>query len=191
MRYNLNGFTEPEFQRLDHLVKAVILSSGPVDTWHTIRRVTSDLNDLPKSYRDKVTRALELEGELLRAICSPSPNNDYEFDLWFNPAVLDNTSRFQATILHELCHGYIGVDKGHNDQWRRLYTRTLFHYHNQVAPIDHYISLVDLSNWRYTKRGKSETSRQFLKRINSDKTRWLQQADEERDRVRDIWKRMS
>lgn len=190
MKYNL-PFPEDDFTRADALVRATLLASGRIDVWNTVRRVTSDLNELPKFYRDKVTRSLELEGDMLRAAASPSPNNRLEFDLWFNPAVVDNGDRFRATILHEICHGYIGVEKGHTEQWRRLYARVLFHYHYTVASIDHWQALVDLSNWSYTKRGKSESTRDFLKRINADKERWVLQANEERDRVRDTWNRMT
>ena len=173
------------------MVRATILAQGRVDQWNSARRVTSDLEDLPKYYRDKVTRSLEQEGDNLRAATSPSPNNGTEFDLWFNPQHVENTPRFRATVLHELCHGYIGVGKSHNDQWRRLYTRVLCHYDATVAEIDCWPSLVDLANWRYTKRGRTEATKDFLKRINADKSRWLEQASQEADKVDGLWVKMT
>jgi len=189
LRYNLD-FPEDDFTKADSLVRATILAGGRVDTWNTLRRVTSDLNDLPKYYRDKVTRSLEMEGSLLRAACNPSPNNSMEFDIWVNPDVVDETDRFRATILHELCHGYIGVGKGHNEQWRRLHARVLYHYHYTVHTVDNWPALVDLANWSYTKRGKSETTKDFLKRIHTDKERWIRQADEDQQKVNDTWCKM-
>jgi hypothetical protein len=176
--------------RADALVRATILASGRVDQWNSPRRVTSNLEDLPKYYRDKVARSLVVEGQHLRAATSPSPNNQREFDIWFHPEVVGTNPRFTSTVLHELCHGYLGVEKGHNEQWRRLHARVLYHYHWTVGSIDHWPALVDLANWSYTKRGKSESTRDFLKRISADKDRWIRQADENQQKVNDIWCKM-
>ncbi len=190
MKYNLPGFPIEDFKRADALVRATLLAGGRVDIWNTPRRVTSSIEDLPKFYRDKVTRCLN-EGEMLRGASNPSPNNRHEFDLWFNPDIVGTTDRFQATVLHELCHGYVGVEKGHESPWRRLYARTLFHHHHAVAPIEHRSSLVDLANWSYTKRAKSETTAQFLARIHLDRAVWFDQAEHEHDRVKQAWTKMT
>lgn len=187
MKYNIDGFPEEDFTRADNLVRATILAGGKVETWNSVRRVTSDLRDIPKTYRDKVARELDVQKGLLRAACNPSPYNDHEFDIWVNPEVVGDSQRFRATVLHELCHGYRNVWEGHDVQWRRLHARVLFHYHYTVHSIDHWPALVDLANWSYTKRGKSESTGDFLKRIAADKEKWIKQAEEDQQRVNDLW----
>lgn len=191
MKYLLDDFPFEDFTRADALVRATILASGRVDTWNSIRRVTSDSLHLAKSDRDKVTRSIDENGERLRAATIPCQHSATEYDLWFNPDVVDDTGRFRATVVHELCHAYLGVECGHQERWRRLYARTLYHYHFAVEPIDHWHSLVDLANWTYTKKTKSESTNQFLRRIHGDKEKWIRQANEEFDRVADIWTRMT
>lgn len=179
-----------DFERIDAIVRATVLASGTVHTWNSPRRVTTDPMDLSKAHRVKVAEFLNQPGEI-RGVTFTCENNDYEFDIWINPAVVQaDNPNFRSTLLHELCHGYRGAGKGHDPAWRRLYARALFHYHYASYTIDHYISLVDLANWRYTKRGKTETSGDFLKRINHDRETWLRQADDEHEKVHDIWAKM-
>lgn len=190
MKYNLDGFPQRDFEWTDALVKATVLASGRVGTWNTVRRVTSDPMDLAKAHRVKVSELLAAPEEI-RGIAFTCQNNVNEFDLWINPGIVDSdNSNFRATVVHELCHGYRGTGKGHDPVWRRLYARSLFHYDAQVHTINHHSSLVDLSNWRYTKRGKTETTPQFLKRINADRDKWRAQAEDESEQVGTIWKRM-
>jgi hypothetical protein len=189
MKYFID-FPLEDFTRADALVRATLLASGRVDQWNSVRRVTSDPQHLAKSDRDKVTRSIDTNGERLRAATIPCQHSAYEFDLWFNPDVVDGTDRFKATVIHELCHVYLGVEFGHQERWRRLYARALYHHHFSVEPIDHWHSLVDLANWTYTKRSKSESSGQFLRRINGDKEKWIRHANDEHDRVAEIWNRM-
>lgn len=191
MKYLLHDFPLEDFTRADTLVRATILASGRVDQWNSVRRVTSDPAHLAKSDRDKVTRSVDTNGERLRAATIPCQHSATEFDLWFNPDVINMSDRFKATVIHELCHVYLGVEQGHQERWRRLYARTLYHYHFSVEPINHWHSLVDLANWTYTKRAKSESSSQFLRRINGDKEKWIRHANDEHDRVTDIWNRMT
>lgn len=190
MKYNL-PFPEQDFTELDALVRATFLASGRIDQWHSVRRVTTDIDDLERVRRPVVAQSLSEPGEI-RGFTFTSTYNPSEFDLWLNPSVVDTANpNFRATLIHELCHGYLGTKHGHDKVWRRLYTRVLFHYHHAVSPIDHHIALVDLANWRYTKRAKSENTAQFLKRINADRESWIVQASHEFDRVKDTWKRMT
>jgi predicted SprT family Zn-dependent metalloprotease len=191
VKYHLDAFPLEDFTRADSLVRATILASGRVDQWNSVRLVTSDLNRLPKSDRDRVASAASKDGTFFRACCLPCTHNQYESDLWFNPAVVDGSDRFRATVLHELCHVHVGVSAGHGDRWRRLYARVLYHYHFEVSPINHWHSLVTLANWSYTKRSRSESTGQFMRRINGDKEKWIRQANDEHDRVMEIWTRMT
>jgi hypothetical protein len=191
VKYQLDGFPLDDFTRADALVRATVLASGRVETWNSIRLVTSDLTHLPKSDRDRVASAASKDGTFFRACCLPCAHNEYEADLWFNPLIVDGSDRFRATVLHELCHVYLGVKAEHGDRWRRLYARVLYHYHYEVSPINHWHSLVTLANWSYTKRGKSESSGQLLRRINGDKEKWIRQANEEHDKVIETWTKMT
>jgi len=191
VKYNLNGFPQQAFTEADALVRATLLAGGRVDTWNTLRRVTTDEKDLDTIRRPVVARSLSEAGGV-RALTFTSTHNPYEADIWFNPDVVDEINHnFHATILHELCHVYLGTSRGHDKVWRRLYARVVFHYHHRVSPIDHHIALVDMANWRYTKRGKSETTGDFLKRINADRESWIIQASHEFDKVSETWKRMT
>lgn len=188
--YNLD-FPEEDFQNADKLVRAAILARGRVQNWNSLRKVTTVSRDVPTKHRHRIDEGLNSPTEVLHAITLVCPHNEYEFDLWINPVVVHPTKgNFRATILHELCHGYLGVARGHDSSWRRLYARVLFHYHTQVYAIDHYESLVTLANWSYTKRTKSETTSHFVKRIDLDKKIWLDEAKTEAQQVADIYARM-
>lgn len=190
MRYNLDNFPLEDFTRADALVRATLLADGRVDTWMSLRRVTTKVEDLETIRRPVVTRHLE-KGNI-RGFTFTATHNEHEVDLWFHSGWVDPVNpNFRASILHELCHAYLGTRKGHDKTWRRLYARCLFHYHHAVYPIEHHMSLVDLNNWIYTKRGKQETTNQFLKRINADREAWVIQASHEFERVKETWKRMT
>ena len=189
MKYNLDDFPLEDFTRADALVRATLMAAGRVDVWNTVRRVTTKVEDLETCRRPVVIR--HLEGNI-NGLTFTSTHNVHEFDLWFNPSwVNKDNPNFHATVLHELCHGYLGTHRGHDKTWRRLYARSLFHYHYAVSAIEHHVALVDMSNWRYTKRASSETTSDFLKRINADREAWVLQASHEFDRVKETWKRMT
>lgn len=191
MKYDVEGFPEVDFHQAKSLVRATVIASGNAGPWwNSPRRITSDHQSLPKAHRAKVADFLEQPGEI-RAVTFLSQNNDMEFDIWFNPELVKpEDPNFRATVIHELCHGYRGVGKGHDQAWRRLYAKSLFHYHHLVHTIEHHIALVDLTNWRYTKRGRTEKTGQFLKRINDDREIWLRQAYEELDQVQELWMKL-
>lgn len=190
MKYNLD-FPIEDFKRADALVRATLLATGRVETWNSVRRVTTETQDLERVRRPVVARSLSESGSV-RGITFQAQHSRYEFDMWFNPDVVaEGNPNFEATIVHELCHVYLGTQRGHDKVWRRLYARALFHYHYAVSPIEHHIALVDLNNWRYTKRGKTETTNQFLKRINAERETWVVQASEEFERVKEIWAKMT
>lgn len=189
MKYNLD-FPEQDFTKLDALVRATLLASGRVETWNSVRRVTTNIDDLERVRRHVVTQSLSTQGEL-RGITFASTHNGSEFDVWINPSIVDaDNPNFRATVIHELCHVYLGTKRGHDKTWRRLYARALFHYHHVVSLIEHYKALVDMTNWRYTKRAKSESTSEFLRRINTDREAWIVQAVSELERVEECWNRM-
>lgn len=190
MRYNLEGYAETDFLVADRLVRSVFMAPGRVDVWNSLRRVTTDPKDVSVHYRKEIYERAS-QTTHLRAACVPVSHNAYEFDLWINPAIVSSTDEpFKATLLHELCHGYLGSHKGHERDWRRFYTRTLYHYHRQVHPLEHLESLVDLVFWRYTNRVKDERTHEFLQRIRRDKQDAMTYAESEAYRVQQIFKRI-
>jgi len=190
MKFNLEGYAETDFLVADRLVRSVFLAPGRVETWNTLRRVTTEPKDVSALYRKEIyERSLDTQ---LRAACVPVEHNGYEFDIWFNPAIVSATDQsFKATIAHELCHGYLGTHRGHQRSWRRFYVRSLWHYNRQVEPISHLESLVDLMFWRYTKRMDGERTKDFLKRIRLDRDDTLAYAETESDKVAQIFQRIT
>jgi hypothetical protein len=165
MKYELD-FDVNEFKRIDRVVRATILANGRVNTWNSPRLVTTNNKALHKRHTAVCEEGANND---VRAICFRCTHNPHEFDIWVNPILTSHDVHYRVTLLHELCHGYIGPEKGHGGQWRRLFARALIHYSNQEHTIDFCSSLVDLANWTYTKRGRSETTDQFLSRIKRDK----------------------
>lgn len=191
MRYNIEGYAETDFLVADRLVRSVFMAPGRVEVWNSLRRVTTDPREVSSEYREEIYEQAN-SSALLRAACIPVQQNSYEFDLWVNPAIVSATDEpFKATLVHELCHGYLGTSNGHERPWRRFYTRALYHYHRQIHPLEHLDSLVDLVFWRYTKRGKDERTHEFLKRIRQDKQDAIAYAELEADRVQQIFKRIT
>ncbi len=191
MKYNLEGYAEADFLVSDRLVRSVFLSSGRGDIWNSLRRVSTDTKDVSPLYRREIHEKA-LGPAHLRAACIPVQHNGYEFDIWVNADIVSSTDEpFKATLLHELCHGYLGTHKGHERSWRRLYARTLYHYHRQIHPLNHIDSLVDLAFWRYTKRVEGERTKDFLKRLAQDKDDTMDYARAEEERVQRVFRRIT
>lgn len=56
------------------------------------------------------------------------------FKIWMNPELAPDSLLFEMTILHELCHGYLGPGTMHNRLWRRYYGVVLSMYSALVNP---------------------------------------------------------
>lgn len=178
MKYSLD-LPEEEFQRLNQTLRCTILANGRVDSWNSPRVVTTDLSKLSKRYRT----VCSTQGDGTNAICFTCDHNPHEFDIWVNPERDIRSESYRVTLLHELTHGYLGTTKGHNAQWRSLFARTLWHYSEHYYSLECLKSYVDLAYYRYTKRGKTESSKQFLERIQQDRDLTFKAAEREHSRV--------
>lgn len=159
MKYDL-AMARPDFDKADRLVRAVLLQSGRADLTAP-RLVTSDSKRLlpdNKAYLRDHTVSL--------GVCFQDGDN---FDIWISPSYIDPTKDLYIdTVLHELCHGYLGL-YNHNQRWKRFYGRVLYQYHALVKPID-IEGLITTALDRYTKQGQDESYPKYLARLDQEKT---------------------
>jgi hypothetical protein len=166
----------------------VILANGKQPYWREVRRVTHDTGRLTRINRNYIENR---GAETLDAVAFEQPNGD--FDIWVSPELDPETPYFHQTLLHELCHGYLGVLKGHNHLWKELYTRVLYHYNDLVEDLGDVTSFVNhILTWgKYNPRLKNESLDDFSLRRLQVQSRYLDQVLAERDKVADIYNRMS
>jgi hypothetical protein len=62
----------------------------------------------------------------LNGICSH--NGSGYFKIWLNPVMKPHSLLFELTLIHELCHGYLGPGKMHNAEWRAFYGKAVIMY---------------------------------------------------------------
>lgn len=55
------------------------------------------------------------------------------FDIWLTPNYTQDSDALRVALLHELSHGYGNV--GHDDNWRSVFNRSLYHYNHLVKDI--------------------------------------------------------
>lgn len=187
LKYDIPNFPVEAFMDADRLVRAVVLSNGRGAPIHFPRLVTHKRDtfdsDLPEYLK---TAGDGLDGQA-RGRGSQAP-----FDMWINPKLDTSTAIFHETLLHELCHGYVGTDHGHERNWRQFFSRAIWHYNELVSPV----SLspgkrVEAMLKTYTRRTKSEQDSDLGIRLAGDKILFQRDTKAEKGRIYDLFNRMT
>lgn len=161
MIYDLS-LSRGEFERANRLVRSVLLQSKQrrSQVSNYLHCATSNIELLAEENQEYVLSNPEVLGA--------SFAHDSRFDIWLSPAyyVVDNDI-YIDTLLHELCHGYLGVSTTcyHNQRWKRFFGRVLHHYHLVVRPLDLDMLRTTMLK-RYTKQGADENYVKYLNRID-------------------------
>lgn len=184
--YDLLGFDEQDFADADRLVRATLISQGRVPSQNRLVTITQDWGKLKRQDREyaKANNGTD-------AICFVGSRPE-TFDVWVNPNLNPDTAYFRETLVHELCHGYVGIAYGHRPRWRNFFARTLSHYDTLVSPVDMNSARRIEENFEfYTKPSKSESDEALGMRLFADQQSVMRDIVSEMHRVYDLFDRMT
>lgn len=132
MRYLLPDYDVNRFQLIDDLVRLCYFN--PLNNkwgypWNQLTQIGVTHDGLSES------NLLYIESNsdpvnTLNGVCFHGPE---DFKIWLNPDIDAGSLIFELTLLHELCHGYIGPVM-HGKTWRRYFGRVLILYGQLVDP---------------------------------------------------------
>lgn len=181
MRYDL-GLDREDFDKANRIVKAVLLRSGRAEVYAP-NLLTSDANQL-----NPIDQTYLVDNPESLGVCFKETNSN-TFDIWVTPAFRTNSDWYRTTVLHELCHGYLGLYV-HNHRWRRFFGRVLYHYQAIVQPIG-METLLPNAIRRDTEQGRDESWPKYLTRIEMEQTAIEKIAVDELDEVFDMYNRLT
>lgn len=120
MNYNLKILSYSDFQVFDAAVQACFDLSRRVYKTQLVS-VTDDWQDLPKEHHQYMQEKKSLGTTM------DETGNHQIFHTWVNPQFIRPSYKFYHTLVHELCHGYAGLQYGHAAHWRRWFYRVSWH----------------------------------------------------------------
>lgn len=128
MRYLLSDYDQERFNTIDDLVRLCyfdlsVAFKTPVFTLGQISTTKQWLTLDDKEY-------IESFGNILNGVCFHGPKS---FKVWLSPTLKPGDLLFELTLIHELCHGYIGPIM-HSRQWRRFFGRAVILYGELLNP---------------------------------------------------------
>jgi hypothetical protein len=133
MKYRLNDYDRDAFHRIDDLVRLCHADTRDrlKDPWRGLEAIQTSEEGLTEG---NITYIQENSGpgEYLNGVCfhnSPA----HLFTVWINPELQPGSLLHELTLIHELCHGYLGPGM-HGRLWRRYYGVALVLYNELINP---------------------------------------------------------
>lgn len=117
--YNLQVIPQYEFNLIHCFVEA-IFDQGRQQFDMKLMTITDQISLCPQKWWEYINKEQPLG-------CSMPDPDPEKFHIWMNPAFKLPYFKFYMVLLHELTHGYAGMQYGHNSHWRRWYYRVLWH----------------------------------------------------------------
>jgi hypothetical protein len=159
LRYDLE-LERAKFAEADRVVRAVLLRSGKALNIYMPGLVTSDQEQLAPKDKSYI-----LDNPSSLGVCFKD-NDSNSFDIWVSPSFDPNHIGYKDTVLHELCHGYLGAYK-HSHRWLRFFGRVLCAYDAIVEPMEN-----QLPNAlrRYMDQHPDENYGKYMERLEMEQT---------------------
>jgi hypothetical protein len=128
MRYLLPEYDRGAFNSVDDLVR--MCYHNPLNglwgyPWHSLGQISTTHNGL-KLENVQYIKSNNGPGNQLNGVCFHD-GTDF-FKIWLNPSLEPHSVLFELTLIHELCHGYLGSKKMHNAEWRAYYGKAVILY---------------------------------------------------------------
>lgn len=133
MRYLLPKYDIKYFHRLDDLARLCYTDptgKGNLPT-SSLRQIGDTEVGLSYDNLDYI-EANSSPDDQLNGVCFHEGNN--AFKIWLNPDMDPKSMLFDVTLLHELCHGYLGPNSMHGRDWRRYFGVALVMYSRLINP---------------------------------------------------------
>lgn len=134
MRYLLPEYDLAAFQAIDDLVRMCYYN--PLNKlwgypWNSLGQISTTHTGL-KLENIEYIQSNNGPGNQLNGVCFHD-GSDF-FKVWLNPSLEPHSLLFELTLIHELCHGYLGSDKMHNAEWRAYFGKVLILYSQLINP---------------------------------------------------------
>jgi hypothetical protein len=142
-----------DFKRLEDVVKAAALLSRNRNWTRQPTLVTDDIAKLVKPKQEYVVSRLKTYDGKLYGV-TWSTRNVEGYQMWLNPKL--SPKRQVSTTLHELCHAMVATGTSHDESFRKLLTRVMYHWNE----------LTD-SGWDVPKFGRGLIRRYTVRRANN------------------------
>lgn len=116
--YDLNNLDLGVFQSIERSVMyCADKAQGP-----DALTVTNDITKMSTRTRAFVAFG-KMKGEPPVAVTSGYEGGAYS--MWISPTFPHNSTGAEFTVVHELCHAYVGCKQGHGPAWRNLFYHSL------------------------------------------------------------------
>jgi hypothetical protein len=126
MRYLLTEYDKDRFHTIDDLVRLCYFN--PLNNlwgypWKDLAQIGTDMRGLAQPDVQYI-EANSSPVSQLNGVCFHKGD---EFQVWLNPDMPPGSLLFELTLIHELCHGYVGPSM-HGKIWRKYYSICLMMY---------------------------------------------------------------
>jgi hypothetical protein len=125
---NLTSIDDEKIETIYRVARATYLLSGDRTKIPYLNLLTDVWEEMPE-YRDRVAKDSTV------GLCCARGSQIKAFDIWLHPNFIDNAEGPEITFMHELAHGFTGLDYGHQLYWRRFFTRLVYHYSVNVLGV--------------------------------------------------------
>jgi hypothetical protein len=134
MRYLLPEYDIETFRGIDDLVR--LCYHNPLNMlwgypWYSLTQIGTTHEGL-KPGDIQYIESNDAPDSQLNGVCFHDGSES--FKVWLNPTLEPHSLLFELTLIHELCHGYLGSKKMHNAEWRAYYGKALILYSQLVNP---------------------------------------------------------
>ena len=126
MRYLLGEYDKDRFNQIDDLVRLCYFN--PLNNlwgypWKELSQIGTRMDGLAESDVQYI-EANSSPVNTLNGVCFHKGD---EFKVWLNPDMTPGDLLFELTLMHELCHGYVGPVM-HGKAWRKYFGVCLIMY---------------------------------------------------------------
>jgi len=131
MKYLLTEYDINRFYMLDDLVR--LCYADPMNKWGYGRNRLAQIGTTRNGLSESNINYIESNSDPVDTLNGVCFHGAADFKIWLNPDIKAGSLLFELTLLHELCHGYIGPLM-HGKAWRRYFGRVLILYGEFINP---------------------------------------------------------
>lgn len=132
MRYLLADYDPARFTQIDDVVRLCYFN--PLNRlwgypWKQLLQIGTTMDGLAPSDVDYIEANMD-PVSTLNGVCF---HKGEEFAVWLNPDMRPGELLFELTLIHELCHGYLGRGM-HGEAWRKYFGTAVIMYAELLNP---------------------------------------------------------
>lgn len=133
MRYLLADYDRNRFDKIDDLVRLCYFN--PLNTlWGYPWKELNQIGTTFKGLANDDVEYIEANTDPMNTLNGVCFHGTDDFKIWLNPDMRPGGLLFELTLIHELCHGYIGSATMHGESWRRYFGTAVMMYGELLNP---------------------------------------------------------